>query len=144
MPPLNIQIINPELNRPFIIYKIHFHFPMRMSLNIFSSIASNKQRQEHMQYLSLNVWSNTQGNSWVLQEPHGWKQNNLNANPNKNEQGSHWGLLAYGDNGWKLGLDETNTYSVNCYVNPRTPFCTSTFTSTFLTTTVSNLRTRAT
>ena len=52
MPPLHIQITYHELNMLFITYKIHFHFPMRKSLDIFSfttcnrTVASNKQRQE--------------------------------------------------------------------------------------------------
>ena len=34
------------------------------------------------------------------------------TNSDKNEQGNHWGLLQYDNDGWKCELDETNTFIV--------------------------------
>ena len=51
---------------------------------------------------------------------------NLDANPNKNEQGSHSSLLSYDDNAWKYELDETNTIIFKKSLNVRASFRSST------------------
>ena len=52
--------------------------------------------------------------SWV-------KIKNPNANSNKNEQGSHWGLLPYDNNQWECVLDETSTSIVKFFLKPQGP-----------------------
>ena len=43
---------------------------------------------------------------------------NSNANPNMNEQGSHWGILPYDNNGYKHEVNETSTSIVNFFSKP--------------------------
>ena len=95
---------------------------MRKPVKVFSSIAcnstiaSNKQRQEHNNLATIQR-ETTQRSPWALQEPRVRKLKELiqMQNPNKNGQGSHWGLLPYDNIEWKHELDETNTSIVNFF-----------------------------
>ena len=42
----------------------------------------------------------------------------MQSYPNKNGQGSHWGLLQYDNYEWKLELNEANTLIVNFFSKP--------------------------
>ena len=102
------------------------------SIAFKSTIASNKQLKTKAQQLSLNRKCKSQGSPWALQEPLVCKTENSNAYPNKNEQGSHWGLLPYDNNGWRCELDETNTSIMGKYLQTLgPPFRTFTLTSNF-------------
>ena len=84
--------------------------------NSFAIIQWAKLKEAHERFISLQIV----------------KPLKPSANPNKNNQGSHWGLSSYDRNGWNCELDGTSTSIVNFFENHETPFCTSIFTSTFL------------
>ena len=90
-----------------------------MQLNSTQGIASNKQRQEHNNLAA--IWrANHKGGLKCSKSLQLVKTENPNANPNKNEQSSRWGLSPYDNNPWKRELDETNTFVVN--LNLKAPF----------------------
>ena len=78
----------------------------RQERNSLATIQWAKLKEAHERFISLQIV----------------KPLKPSANPNKNNQGSHWGLSSYDRNGWKCELDGTSTSIVNFSENHETPF----------------------
>ena len=52
--------------------------------------------------------------------------------PDPNEKGSHWGILPYDNNEWKMWIEWNLPNYCQVFLNLRGLFCASTFTSNFL------------
>jgi hypothetical protein len=129
---MSIQNMRHEFDKPFIKYKIHLHFPMRTSLNIFFHpllyIASSKRRQDN------NILALTCG--WKRKGTHErFMGKNQKTQMHAQTRIDRVGIKDY----YKMTLINENMYWMkpthllsSFSQNVRVPFCTSTFTSKFL------------